>query len=515
MVLGTRIITSAIFVVIAIAGITFSLYLIYVANNVYMFFVAALFAVLSVVSGFFNIFTALMYYRSYFYDTHIKKITSQLKPVKRWPTIAVIMPVYNEDVRVVEKNLLRLKDLKYEKGKIKYYLGDDSTNPEMISELYRFCKKHGIVHVRRGTREGFKAGNVNNVLKISKEEYVAIFDYDEYVTDTNFLIDLIPYFNDKKLAYVQTEKSYIKGKTLFSDSIALFDAFFFKFIQQARALNNTAIFAGSCGIVKKSALDAVGGFPQYMIEDTFFSFESDMHGYNSIYVPKVYAIGKPLTTFTQLAKQQWRYNYGDTQFLRYFYKYKNPKRLTPLSNIDYVTHGFGLNYISLVLLLFTVVSVLIVFSAVPLTTITLQNLFNINANYIGVDLEIIGSFAFALSLVIPVVLTKLYFKSIKKGIMILMLNFALVVIRTKAALSALFTPPLKLDLGKIWSRYKNNNRNNLTAALASTRTEIALAAGLAGLAGLAFLNGNLTGSIWLFWYAALYSLATIFFYRYG
>ena len=38
-----------------------------------------------------------------------------------------------------------------------------------------------------------------------------------------------------------------------SDSINLFDAFFFKFIQPARAFNNTAIFSGSCGIIRRSA----------------------------------------------------------------------------------------------------------------------------------------------------------------------------------------------------------------------------------------------------------------------
>ena len=27
----------------------------------------------------------------------------------------------------------------------------------------------------------------------------------------------------------------------------------------------------------------------------------------------------PITTFTALTRQQWRYNYGDTQFLGYFF----------------------------------------------------------------------------------------------------------------------------------------------------------------------------------------------------
>ena len=45
---------------------------------------------------------------------------------------------------------------------------------------------------------------------------------------------------------------------------------------------------------------------------------SDMNDYKGLYVPKVYAYGRPMTTFSSIIKQQWRYNYGDTQFLMYF-----------------------------------------------------------------------------------------------------------------------------------------------------------------------------------------------------
>ena len=43
-----------------------------------------------------------------------------------------------------------------------------------------------------------------------------------------------------------------------------------------------------------------------VIEDTFFSFESDEKNFRSLYIPKVYALGRPLATFTALVKQQKR-----------------------------------------------------------------------------------------------------------------------------------------------------------------------------------------------------------------
>ena len=178
---------------------------------------------------------------------------------------------------------------------------------------------------------------------------------------------------------------------------------------------------------KEGASDSIGGFPSFVTEDTFFSFESDVKGFKSLYVPKVYALGKPIVTFTELVKQQWRYNYGDTQFIGYFFnhlrKKEKRKTLSPLSRIDYFTHGMGLNYISVIIIVFTVLSILITFSQFPITNLKLTNL--LTANYISFDLEVIGLTALALSVATPMFLAKMYFNSFKKGFMMFLLNFAL------------------------------------------------------------------------------------------
>ncbi len=401
-----RILTVILFLVLAIAGVGFSLYLIYIAKTLYMYILAFSFTILAIISGFFNIFASFTYYRSYFYKDHLAKVRAQLPALGEYPDVAIAIATYNEKPAEVEKTMLKLYKMKYDKAKLHYYLIDDSNKPHIIEELEKFCRQHNITYIHRTARKGFKAGAINSALKYINEEFIALFDYDEYLVNRNFLIDLMPYFAESKVACIQTEKRYRHAKSLFAQSVSLFDGFFFKFIQQARALNNTAIFAGSCGIIRKSALINCHGFPEYVIEDTFFSFVSDLKGYKSIYVPKVYARGEPIKTFSALMKQQWRYNYGDTQFLWFFYKHRHSKKLSPLSHIDYFTHGFGLNYISIVLLLFTLVSVLIVFSAIQFVPMTIQQIFE--AQYLGIDLELFGVVAFALSLAAPVIITKIY-----------------------------------------------------------------------------------------------------------
>ncbi|MGC8648685.1 MAG: glycosyltransferase [Candidatus Micrarchaeia archaeon] len=503
-----RLFTVALFIILSIAGIGFSIYFFYIANNFYMYLLAAAFTFLSFVAAFFNIYASIWYFRSIFYDDYLKDINKNKKLPKVLPTVAIIIPIYNEDPLMVEKNLIELLKMNYPKKKMKVYFADDSTKPEVTNALKKIADKYKIKLIHRNERIGFKAGALNNILNYSKEEFISIFDADENLKDKNFLLDLIPYFNDKQVSFIQTEKRYEKGG-FFSESVDIFDGFFFKFIQPARALNNTAIFAGSCGIIRRSALEKVGKFPEYVIEDTFFSFESNIHNFKSIYIPKVYARGKPIETFTHLAKQQWRYNYGDTQFISYFLKKKSNNK-SPFSKLDYTTHGFGLNYLSIVLILFTLVSVGTIFLNVPFSHIDIVQFFT--HNQIDIDLELLGLFAFTLSIFTPVILTKIYFGSLKKGIMIFFLNFALAFVRTKAAIAAI----LGKNPTSVWGSFRQiKSKKSLLISIINSKVEVAFSMFLLILAFFAFSESNIAGGAWLIGYSCLYMLTTIFFYKYG
>ncbi|MDE1851646.1 MAG: glycosyltransferase [Candidatus Micrarchaeota archaeon] len=501
------------FILLTIAGMTFALYLLYSSSgSAYGSSLSVLFLVLASVSGFFNIFASYSYYRSSLYDKYMENLERGTKELAALPTVAIAIPVYNEDPGMVKKNLQRMKEIDYPSSKLSFYLLDDSTDKETSKELKAFASKNGYAYIHRRVRKGFKAGALNNMLKQSKEDFIAIFDSDEHLKDKGFLKDLLKYFQDESVSYIQTEKRYSKG-TFFSDTVDLFDAFFFKFIQPSRALNNTAIFAGSCGIIRRSALDRIGGFPEYIVEDTFFSLESDMHKYKSLYIPKVYALGRPIKTFTELVKQQWRYNYGDTQFLGYFLKrgsFFGKKPMSAMSNIDYITHGFGLNYISTFLIFFTIVSVLIVFSSVPLAKITLEQIAQVRS--LTTTMEILGFGTFALSLIAPVILTKIHFKSIRKGFMVFILNFALAFIRAKAALSAV----LNLSPSMPWHTGTGDGTNRkMGIALRNSLSEVLFSSSLFVLGMFAFTIHDLSGALWLLWYAFLYISTFYFFYKYG
>lgn len=504
-----RLLTVILFLTLSVLGIAFSVYLFTLAHTAYMFVLATSFMILSIISSFFNLYVANWYYKSYFYDAYITGITSRLKPLKSYPKVAVAVPIYNEDPAMVDHNLGEITKMDYPKDRMHIYVLDDSTEPSIRAALFKIAAKYGARYIHRDDRKGFKAGALNNLLKHSNDEYLAVFDSDEKLVDKGFLKDLLPYFSDKRLSYIQTEKRYSKF-SFFSDSVDIFDAFFFKFIQPARALNNTAVFAGSCGVIRRSALDKVGGFPEYVIEDTFFSFESDMHDYKSLYVPKIYALGRPVKTFTELMKQQWRYNYGDTQFIGYFFRRNGLTRKNPLSSMDYITHGFGLNYLSYILILFTLVSIGIVFSAVPFSHINFGNI--LSPTNMPLYIEFLGFFAFTLSLLTPVLLTMIYFGTWRKGVMVFLLNYALAFVRAKAAVATV----LDMNPGAKWNRLSAPARSKgIPAWLANTKMETAFATLMFVLAGFALSRSIFAGGAWLMWYGVLYMLTLLFLSKYG
>jgi hypothetical protein len=238
---------------------------------------------------------------------------------------------------------------------------------------------------------------------------------------------------------------------------------------------------------------------------------SDMNDYKGLYIPRVYAYGKPMTTFSSIIRQQWRYNYGDTQFLMYFVGNKKmKKKLSAQCTAEYISHGFGLNYLSIMLILFTITSILIVFTNLPFLHL---NLLQIIATTKGglLDLELFGMVAFTLSFFTPAILTKVYFNSFSKGFMIFILNFSLAVVRAKAAVAAL----LNMDPTAQWSRVVSRGRFDMRYALYKTRYEIAFAIALLAFSYFAIISGSVSGGLWLIFYAMLYLCATLMVYRYG
>jgi cellulose synthase/poly-beta-1,6-N-acetylglucosamine synthase-like glycosyltransferase len=130
------------------------------------------------------------------------------------PLVAIHLPVYNE--KYVVSRLVaacaRMAEM-YGIEKVKIVLIDDSDDDtiETIDQVVAgYIENHYRIEVlRRGNRQGFKAGALQAALESSNEEYIAVFDAD-FTPPPNFLNCSLPYFlYDERLGVIQSRWTHI------------------------------------------------------------------------------------------------------------------------------------------------------------------------------------------------------------------------------------------------------------------------------------------------------------------
>src|SRR5260370_30941317 len=121
-----------------------------------------------------------------------------------------------------------------------------------------------IVYIHRTNREGYKAGALENGLKTSKGEFVAIFDAD-FLPEPDFLRRTIPYFMNPdgggKIGMAQTRWTYLNSdySLLTNVETILLDGHFVV-EHRARSRRGTFFnFNGTAGVSRRKAIDHAGG----------------------------------------------------------------------------------------------------------------------------------------------------------------------------------------------------------------------------------------------------------------
>src|SRR5690606_34176382 len=142
-----------------------------------------------------------------------------------------------------------------------------------------------------------------------------------YVVAPNFLRETVPYFRNPRVAFVQTPQAFHNADTnLFAQFSALAQRFFFEISMRSRNERNAIIFCGTMGLIRKRALQRIGGWDEWCItEDAEASLRLLRKGYQGLYVNQAYGRGVLPTTFEDTKKQRFRWAFGGMQILRRYW----------------------------------------------------------------------------------------------------------------------------------------------------------------------------------------------------
>ncbi|HSQ04783.1 MAG TPA: glycosyltransferase, partial [Burkholderiales bacterium] len=189
------------------------------------------------------------------------------RPQDEWPTVDVFIPTYDEPIDVLERTIVGALALDYPKDKFKVYVLDDKRR----DWLKKYCEEKGAVHVTRPDNLHAKAGNMNHGLKVSCGELVAIFDAD-FVPYRQFLRRTAPFFREPDIGLVQTPQHFFNEdpvqsnlgiERVWPDEQRLF----FDEMAASRDAWDVSFCCGSCSIMRRQAVEAIGGIPTESITE--------------------------------------------------------------------------------------------------------------------------------------------------------------------------------------------------------------------------------------------------------
>lgn len=227
-------------------------------------------------------------------------------------TADIFVTTWNEPVEMLRNTLLAAKALRHA-GTI--WLLDDGAREEMK----QLAEELGVAYLSRTDRAHAKAGNLNNALKHSTSDYVAIFDCD-HAPSPDFFERTLGYFNDPAVAFVQTPQDFYNVDSFqhrgsrAKNEVWHEQTLFYRVIQPGKDRWNAAFFCGSCAVVRRRALDDIGGFATGTItEDLHTSLKMHKKGWASAYHAEALAFGLSPSDFDQYQTQRLRWARGAMQ----------------------------------------------------------------------------------------------------------------------------------------------------------------------------------------------------------
>jgi cellulose synthase/poly-beta-1,6-N-acetylglucosamine synthase-like glycosyltransferase len=231
------------------------------------------------------------------------------------PRVTVQLPIFNEQY-VVDRLVESICKLDYPKDKLDIQLLDDSTDEtkevaKAVVERYA-ALGHPITYIHRENREGFKAGALQNGMKTSRGEFIAIFDAD-FVPPEDWLLRVIHHFAEPQIGMVQTRWTHLNRNYSFLTEVEaiLLDG---HFILEHGGRSRSRVFFnfnGTAGMWRRTAIEEADGWQHdTLTEDTDLSYRAQLKGWKFKYLQDIECPAELPIEMTAFKTQQARWAKG-------------------------------------------------------------------------------------------------------------------------------------------------------------------------------------------------------------
>jgi hypothetical protein len=251
--------------------------------------------------------------------------STRLRPARRAsvaigaePDVCVQVPIYNERY-VAERVIDAVCAMDWPVHRLEVQLLDDSDDETyaIVSRRAAHWRHKGlrVAHVRRGTREGFKAGALAHGLSLTAAPFIAIFDAD-FVPPRDFLRRTLGVFDDPRVGFAQARWGHLdEGYSWFTRLQALAIDFHFLVEQAVRSAKGYFTnFTGTAGVWRRIAIDDAGGWSaRTLTEDLDLSYRAQLRGWRAAYIEDLVVPEELPVSIDAYRRQQSRWATGSFQ----------------------------------------------------------------------------------------------------------------------------------------------------------------------------------------------------------
>jgi cellulose synthase (UDP-forming) len=240
--------------------------------------------------------------------------------------VYVFIPTVNEGTSILRPTLegiIEARDkylARYPHGKVTIVICNDGRVAKAPGweEAEELAKELGVECITRTVPGGAKAGNIENArqqLNATSDAFLVIFDADQ-VAKPDFLLKTIPPFSDPQMGWVQTGQYYANLDNPVSRWADDQQSMFYNLLCPGKAALNSAFICGTNVVIRASALDEIGGFPQNSVTEDFAASIALHPTWRSVYLTEVLATGLGPLDVPSFLKQQKRWAIGTLGIFR-------------------------------------------------------------------------------------------------------------------------------------------------------------------------------------------------------
>ena len=251
------------------------------------------------------------------------------------PFVTVMVPAHNEET-VITQTVQNILEMDYENYEV--IVIDDRSEDNTASVIKTLEQKYEKVTALIRDKDAFpgKSAVLNDALLLAKGEAILVFDADARI-EKDFLSKLVPNLEPDDVGAAQARK-VIRNKdynllTRCQNNEYTLDTHF----QVGRdAVKGAAELRGNGELIKRTALEDIGGWNNYTITDDLdMSTQLHIKGWDVRFCPEVVVSEEGIIYLVPLFKQRRRWMEGSIRrYLEHFGEVLNSKEMSLRASLD-------------------------------------------------------------------------------------------------------------------------------------------------------------------------------------